>query len=307
MVLFDESNSQMSKTQEKERQSIWRNLNECCPAKRGSKHVPLNFQAVKLHNSLITSIRHNYGAVVQKNTKGMGRSNCDEKKYYARSTILDESSKRPIENLLKPFMGNLREEFLSQTEGLLSKVIEIEAIVKELENLKSEKEKCALAALLSTDYSFKIADIPGEKIIIDSAEYDIDNVSFRGIINKKSVLKAFNDTIDVSSQLSSVGLDDTDKVSQFLSYYMELSKVGLEKHRENCFADLMACRCKIAKGDIKRVSKKLTHFKKKNKHESIAICTNNIFGTNPIKWVLSYDTTSGKSVLMKRFYEKNVI
>jgi hypothetical protein len=204
-------------------------------------------------------------------------------------------------------MGNLREEFLSQTEGLLSKVIEIEAIVKELENLKSEKEKCALAALLSTDYSFKIADIPGEKIIIDSAEYDIDNVSFRGIINKKSVLKAFNDTIDVSSQLSSVGLDDTDKVSQFLSYYMELSKVGLEKHRENCFADLMACRCKIAKGDIKRVSKKLTHFKKKNKHESIAICTNNIFGTNPIKWVLSYDTTSGKSVLMKRFYEKNVI
>jgi hypothetical protein len=309
MVLFGESNIQMSKTQERERQMMWRNLNDSCPAKRGSKHVPLTFRAVRLHHSLITSICCNYNAVHQKNTKGMGSSNFDEKykKNYAQSTILDESSKIPRVNLLKQFTGNLKEEFLSQTEGLLSKVIEIEAIVKELENLKSEKEKCAFAALLSTDYSFKIADIPVEKITISSAEYDIDNISFRGVINKKFVLQAaFNNTFDVSLQLSSLELDNTDKVSQFLSYYMRITQEGLDKYQENCFSDLISNRCKITPVDIRTVSKKMTHFKNKKKLESIAICTNNIFGTNPMNWVLSYDTTSGKIVLMNRFYDKNV-
>jgi hypothetical protein len=284
IILFHESNAKMNKSQKEERRDIWLNLNSPLKARR----IPLKpvYNAIKFHKSLNALICPNHGTV-SKSYNGKDRK-----------VILDESNKPLPVRILQTYTGNLSQEFLSQTNGLLSKVVKIEDIVKEMENLNIE-EKHALAALLSTDLSFKIPDTPLEKTVIRSAQYDMDNVSVKGEISKESVLKSFNNTIDISLQSLSLGLDDRDKVSHFLSFFMNESKQYLDKYYKNCFSDLISNKCELLPQKIMTVPKKLTHFTKKKNYESIEICANKIFGTNPVRWVLSYDPRCGKSVLIE--------
>jgi hypothetical protein len=231
------------------------------------------------------------------------RANKNLKFKSIRSKIvLDES--KPISFPQLVDAANLREEFLSQTPFLLSKTLDIASIMKESRKLPTQKEQNAMAALLSTNLSFKLAEEIPVVAKVKDATFDIDNISVSGFIVKEKVLDNFNKSIPEKLKLSSLELTNTLGVNMFLSYLMSLFEEGFKEVYDGSFDQLISHKCHINANKLISNPRNFTHMKiEKKKYQITEIPSEGIFGSNICRIAVGYDSKEkGKNICLFNYF-----
>lgn len=296
VLLFYESLQHLNKKRERDRYVLWHSvLNDIkytvvCK----SKPKELKFTAIMFYSKMTEQIdRLNSRRKNSKKYKTFGIS----------STTLDETKSKKYSNLVDT--NNLLQEQLSQTKELLSKTVKIEGIMKELNNL-SVQEQCAAAALLSTNFSFKLDEEILKAVDVKDATFDVDNVSSKFDIVKLQVFDEFNKRPNASLQLSSLLLTNTLGVKSVLSYFMSLFKDGLRS--DNCFTNTISNKCRIFGRNLNSNPRPTTHIKTKKDIKMTQIPSDGIFNSNPCRVLVGYDGGQhGNTMQLFIFFFKDFI
>jgi hypothetical protein len=229
------------------------------------------------------------------------KKNPKYKSIIGNNYILDESKFKSRPNLVDT--GNLREEYFSQTEGLLSVTLDIESIMEEREKLNDSEERCAMAGLFSTNLSYKLAEEIPKVAKVKDATFDIDNISVSGVIVKKLLLDNFNKSCDESSlKLSSLELTNILHVNLFLAHVASFFEQGFKNNGD--FDNIIQYKCHIRLDKLNSKPRNFTHIKKEKKYnQTIEIPSDGIFGGSSIcRIAVGYNSKeTGKNISISLF------
>jgi hypothetical protein len=298
MVLFFDSSNELDKKQDRDRYLIWHAINggnqQLQPSSRSK---PLKFPQILLYNDFMTNVdKFNHG------TKNVEKLQMNKKSIRfgdkKSKTQLDESKTEIHVDLIKEHTANLRQEFLSQTKGLLSAELKIEAINAVMENF-TDAEKCAGAALLSTNLTFKFHEDKPRVAKVTDASFDIDNVTAFGVIVKDQLFDNFNANLDDASKMKSLLITNPLDVGRVLRHFYAFFKAM------ECFNDVMGNQSHILLNMLVSDPRSLTH-KKKNKKKNAERMTElpctSVLGRNPCRILLGFDGNKyGKN--MRTFFK----
>jgi hypothetical protein len=226
--------------------------------------------------------------------------NTSYKSIIGNNYILDESKNESRPKMVDT--GNLIQEYFSQTKGVLSLNLDIKSIVKESKQLSDSEERCAMAGLLSTNLSFKLAEETPQEAKVKDATFDIDNVSVSGVIAKELLFDNFNNSCDEpSSKLSSLELTNTVGVGMLLAHFLSLFEHGFKD--DGGFLNLMKNQCHLEKQKLVLNPRNFTHIKKANKYNhTFQIPSEGIFGTSICRFAVSYHSKeTGKNISISLF------